>query len=159
MKYDDSFFEGNAHEKYMSYQGPEEDDEQDEQDEEIAEKARAAGKAALEKAAKKKGAMRMESGLIFLELKAGKGKKPQRKDKVKVQYKAQLIDGTVFDSGTAEWKTGSVIRGLSEGLQLMKPRGKARLTIPADLGYGDMQEGEVPAHSTLVFEVELVAVV
>ena len=143
----------------MSYQGPEEDDEQDEQDEEIAEKARAAGKAALEKAAKKKGAMRMESGLIFLELKAGKGKKPQRKDKVKVQYKAQLIDGTVFDSGTAEWKTGSVIRGLSEGLQLMKPRGKARLTIPADLGYGDMQEGEVPAHSTLVFEVELVAVV
>ena len=99
--------------------------------------------------------MRTESGLVFLETKGGKGKAPLRKDTVKVRFKAQLIDGTVFDSGTAEWKIGSVIRGLREGLQRMKPGSKAKLTIPAALGYGDTREGEVPAHSTLIFELEL----
>ena len=76
-----------------------------------------------------------------------------------MKYEATLTDGTVFDSGTAEWKTGSAIRGLCEGLQLMKPGGKATMTIPADLGYGDKREGEVPANSALVFDVELVAIV
>lgn len=158
-KYEDCFFEGKAHESYMEYQGiEEEEEEQEDQDEEAAEKARAAGKAALAKAAKKKGAVKTGSGLVFLETKAGKGKNPRRTDTVKAQYKAQLIDGTVFDSGRAEWVVGSVIRGLGEGLQLMKPGGKAKLTIPASLGYGDVTEGEVPAYSTLVFEVELIGI-
>lgn len=158
LEYKDCFFEGKALEDYMSYQGEEEDEEEDEQDADAVEKARAAGEAALAKAAKKKGAVKTKSGLVYVEMKAGKGGEPKRKDNVKVQYEARLIDGTVFDSGTAEWKTGSVIRGLTEGLQLMKPGGKARLTIPAELAYGDVREGEVPPHSTLVFEVKLIAI-
>ena len=154
LQYEDCFFDGNAHEKYMAYTGEDEDDQED-VDEESAEKAREAEEAALGKAAAKKGAVRTESGLVFLETKGGKGKAPLRKDTVKVRFKAQLIDGTVFDSGTAEWKIGSVIRGLSEGLQRMKPGSKAKLTIPAALGYGNTHEGEVPAHSTLIFELEL----
>jgi len=141
--------------------GEGDEEEAEAMDEEEAEAAREAGHAALAKAAKKKGAVQTASGLIYHELKAGKGKKkPSRKDTVKVSFSARLIDGTVFDQGTAAaWKTGSVVRGLSEGLQLMTPGAKARLTIPADLAYGDTREGEVPAHSTLVFELELIAIV
>ena len=136
-----------------------EEDAEDVEDEEAVQKARAAANAALAKAEKKKGAVKTDSGLVYLQITPGHGKQPRRKDSVKVQFKAELIDGTVFDSGAAEWKIGSVIRGLSEGLQLMKPRGKARMTIPPDLAYGDTREGEVPAHSALIFEVELIAVV
>jgi len=126
MKYEDCFFEGKAHESYMDYQGPEDDEcGAEEQDPEETEKAIAAGLAVLAKAAKKRGATEKDSGLVFFEQKTGKGKMPKRKDTVRVGFEGRLPDGTVFDSGTADWKTGSVITGLSEGLQLMKPGGKA----------------------------------
>merc|ERR1711865_9845 len=107
----------------------------------------------------------IESGLVILETKAGEGKSPHWKDKVKVHYEGRLPDGTVFDSSMArgepiEFGLGGVIRGWTEGLQLMKPGGKATLTIPSDLAYGDGgQMPTIPGKATLIFDVELIAIV
>merc|ERR1711865_140450 len=132
---------------------------------ESADKAIAAGLAALVEAANEKGAIKTESGLVILETKAGEGKSPHWKDKVKVHYEGRLPDGTVFDSSMArgepiEFGLGGVIRGWTEGLQLMKPGGKATLTIPSDLAYGDGgQMPTIPGKATLIFDVELIAIV
>ena len=77
---------------------------------------------------------------------------------VRVHYEGRLTDGTVFDSSIkrgepAEFPLDRVVRGWSEGLQLMKPGGKALLTIPPELGYGDRGKSVIPAKATLIFEV------
>jgi G3E family GTPase/FKBP-type peptidyl-prolyl cis-trans isomerase len=162
LKYEDFFFDGKAHESYMDYQGPEQ------QGDDEAEKAISAGLAALAKAAKTQGAIETDSGLVFVEQKAGKGKKPKRKDSVKVRFEGRVpvwVDMNtqtekVFDSGTTNWSMASVISGLSEGLKLMKPGGKATMTIPSDLAYGDedAHEGVVPPNVAVIFEVELISI-
>lgn len=113
---------------------------------------------------KKKGVKVTESGLQYEELKAGKGPKPKETDKVEVHYKGTLIDGTVFDSSydrgqTVTFPLNGVIKGWTEGLQLMKEGGKARLVIPSALAYGERGAGpQIGPNETLVFEVELIKV-
>lgn len=119
----------------------------------------------LEDNKKKEGVKTTASGLQYKVLKEGKGKTPTAADQVRVHYKGTLIDGTQFDSSydrgqPATFGVSDVIRGWTEGLQLMKVGSKYQLVIPANLGYGARQApgGAIPANSTLVFEVELLDV-
>jgi len=122
------------------------------------------GEAALVAAAAESGATRTSSGLVFSEVEAGDGPSPTAEDKVRVHYEGRLLDGTVFDSSykrgePLEFPLSGVIKGWTEGLQLMKAGGKAKLTIPSELAYGDSGTGPIPAKATLIFDVELLAIV
>lgn len=118
----------------------------------------------LDKAAKAKGAKKKDSGLIYTEVKKGSGENPKPTDAVKAHYTGTLIDGTVFDSSRERgeptmFSLHGVIPCWTEGLQLMKPGGKAKFVCPPDLAYGD--RGALPKikpGATLLFEVELVEV-
>ena len=105
-----------------------------------------------------------ESGLQYIVLKEGNGASPKATDKVKVHYHGTLLDGTVFDSSVerkepAEFGVSQVIKGWTEGLQLMNPGAKYKFFIPQDLAYGPQQRGEkIKPFSALVFEVELLEV-
>jgi FKBP-type peptidyl-prolyl cis-trans isomerase FkpA len=118
----------------------------------------------LEKAAAEKGAQKTATGLIYQEIKAGKGAQPKAVDTVKVHYVGTLIDGKEFDSSVkrgepVEFPLGQVIPCWTEGVAKMKVGGKARLVCPADLAYGDQGRPPIiPAGATLVFEVELLDV-
>jgi FKBP-type peptidyl-prolyl cis-trans isomerase FkpA len=117
----------------------------------------------MEKAAKEKGAVKTASGLVYLSLKEGSGASPVATDKVKVNYRGTLIDGKEFDSSYAsgkpvEFPLDKVIKCWTEGVQMMKPGGKARLVCPPGLAYADRSTGIIPANATLVFEVELLEV-
>ena len=118
----------------------------------------------LAQAAKEEGAVITESGLVFRSLKAGLGPTPRSGDRVTVHYEGKLADGTVFDSSlergrTASFKLTNVIAGWTEGLQLVKGGGKAKLTIPPKLGYGDSQKSaKIPPCSVLTFEIELLGI-
>lgn len=128
------------------------------------EKLAAVGKEFLDKAAKEKGAVKTDSGLVFLSLKEGSGASPLATDTVKVNYRGTLTDGKEFDSsykrGTpAEFRLNGVVKCWTEGLQRMKPGGKARLVCPPALAYGESGAGSIiPPNATLVFEVELLEV-
>jgi FKBP-type peptidyl-prolyl cis-trans isomerase FkpA len=117
----------------------------------------------LDKASKEKGAQKMPSGLIYVEQKAGNGESPKATDSVKVHYKGTLIDGTEFDSSykrgqPTEFPLSNVIRCWTEGVQKMKPGGKAKLVCPSSIAYGDTGTGNIPGGATLVFEIELLEV-
>jgi peptidylprolyl isomerase len=105
-----------------------------------------------------------ESGLQYLVLKAGEGTThPTEKDKVKVHYHGTLIDGSVFDSSVdrgqpIEFGLNQVIAGWTEGLQLMVVGEKTRLFIPSKLAYGNNAAGKIKPGSTLIFDVELLAI-
>jgi len=124
----------------------------------------AEGAATLEAAAKEEGAVQTDSGLVVKDLVAGSGASPTAADTVRVHYTGTLVDGTVFDSSVArgepiEFPLSGVIKGWTEGLQLMKEGGKARLTIPPDIAYGARgSPPAIPPGATLVFEVELLEV-
>jgi FKBP-type peptidyl-prolyl cis-trans isomerase FkpA len=127
------------------------------------EKLAAMAKDFVEKAAKEKGAVKTPSGLIYLSLKEGSGTVPAATDKVKVNYVGTLVDGKEFDSSykrgqPVEFSLNSVIKCWTEGLQMMKPGGKARLICPPAIGYGERGAGLIPPNATLVFEVELLEV-
>ena len=115
----------------------------------------------LDKAAKEKGATKTDSGLVYSEIKAGKGAQPKATDKVKVHYQGTLIDGTVFDSSVergqpATFTLDQVIPCWSEGLQKMKVGGKRKLVCPWSIAYGDHGfPPKIKPGATLVFEVEL----
>ncbi len=115
----------------------------------------------LEKAAKEKGAIKTDSGLIYLSRKEGSGPNPGLTDTVKVNYRGTLPDGKEFDSSykrgqPAEFRLDGVIKCWQEGLQKMKVGGKARLVCPAQLAYGDAGAGDlILPGATLVFDVEL----
>jgi FKBP-type peptidyl-prolyl cis-trans isomerase FkpA len=117
-----------------------------------------------EKAAKEKGAVKTESGLIYLSLKEGTGVSPLATDKVKVDYRGTLVDGKEFDSSykrgqPAEFALSGVIKCWTEGVQKMKAGGKARLVCPPAIAYGEKGAGaSIPPNATLVFEVELLEV-
>lgn len=105
-----------------------------------------------------------ESGLQYKVLTKGTGEiHPSATDRVKVHYHGTLIDGTVFDSSVArgkpiEFGLNQVIKGWTEGLQLMVEGEKTRLFIPSELGYGNRSAGSIPAGSTLIFDVELIKI-
>jgi FKBP-type peptidyl-prolyl cis-trans isomerase len=117
----------------------------------------------LEAAAAEEGAIRTESGLVFLELIRGTGPQPQATSTVQVHYEGRLTSGKVFDSsrrrGPAKFKLNEVIPGWTEGLQLLKGGGRAKLTIPAGLAYGSKgKRGTIPPCTVLVFDVELLGI-
>jgi peptidylprolyl isomerase len=112
----------------------------------------------------KEGVVTTESGLQYKVLQAGTGEAhPTANDKVKVHYHGTLTDGTVFDSSVARGQPISfglnqVIKGWTEGLQLMVVGEKTRLFIPSELGYGNRAAGAIPAGSVLIFDVELLGI-
>jgi FKBP-type peptidyl-prolyl cis-trans isomerase FkpA len=119
----------------------------------------------LAKAASEKGAKKTASGLVYLETKAGSGDSPKPTDTVKVHYTGKLVDGTVFDSSVtrgepASFPLNGVIKCWTEGLQMMKVGGKATLTCPSDIAYGDQgRPPQIKPGATLVFDVELLEIV
>ena len=97
-------------------------------------------------------------------LKEGDGDSPGASSVVRVHYTGTLPDGSVFDSSVkrgepVEFPLNAVVAGWTEGIQLMKVGGKAKLTIPAALGYGDAGKATIPPKATLIFEVELLDIV
>jgi FKBP-type peptidyl-prolyl cis-trans isomerase FkpA len=116
------------------------------------------------RAAKEKGAVKTASGLVYRSLRDGEGEKPTAASTVKVSYKGTFVDGKVFDAsdrhgGPATFPLDRVIRCWTEGVQMMKVGGKAQLVCPPSIAYGAKgAPGAIPPDSTLVFEVELLAV-
>ena len=123
-----------------------------------------AGEAFLQSNSKKPGVVTLASGLQYEIITAGTGSKPTEKSKVTCHYHGTLIDGTVFDSSVkrgqpATFPLNMVIKGWTEGLQLMNEGSKWRLFIPPHLGYGDRQvSAQIGPNSTLIFEVELLGI-
>lgn len=103
------------------------------------------------------------SGLQYMVLQEGKGEHPTATSKVTVHYTGKLLDGTVFDSSVERGEPitfglNQVIRGWTEGLQLMTPGSKYRLFIPYNLAYGEQGAGGmIPGGATLIFDVELIS--
>jgi FKBP-type peptidyl-prolyl cis-trans isomerase FkpA len=129
-----------------------------------AEKLAASNRAFLDNASKETGAVKTNSGLVYLSVKEGTGTPPMSSDTVKVNYRGTLPDGTEFDSSykrgkPLEFRLDGVIKCWTEGLQKMKPGGKARLVCPSEIAYGDTGAGDlILPGATLVFEVELLEV-
>jgi FKBP-type peptidyl-prolyl cis-trans isomerase FklB len=123
-----------------------------------------AGEAFLAENSAKEGVTALPSGLQYKVITAGEGKSPQKSDKVTVNYRGTLIDGTEFDSSysrnkPATFGVGQVIPGWTEALQLMKEGDKWEIVIPSKLAYGERGAGaKIPPNSTLIFEVELISV-
>jgi FKBP-type peptidyl-prolyl cis-trans isomerase FkpA len=119
----------------------------------------------LKQAAAEKGAVVTDSGLVFLSLRDGKGASPVATDTVKVHYRGTFTDGREFDSSykrnqPTSFPLNGVIKCWTEGVQKIKVGGKARLTCPSAIAYGEKGGGggAIPGGATLVFEVELLAV-
>jgi len=131
-----------------------------------AEKAAAnlqAGKDFLEANSTQPGVTVLPSGLQYLVLTQGTGERPAAHNDVTCHYHGTLIDGTVFDSSVkrgqpASFPLNRVIKGWTEGLQLMPVGSKWRFFIPAELGYGNRQvSAQIGANSVLIFDVELLS--
>ena len=120
--------------------------------------------AAATAAAKEPGAVVKPSGLVYLSQRDGTGPSPGPTDTVKVNYRGTFPDGREFDSSykrgePIEFPLDRVIKCWTEGVQLMKVGGKAKLTCPAAIAYGERGAGGViPPNATLQFEVELLGV-
>jgi FKBP-type peptidyl-prolyl cis-trans isomerase FkpA len=119
----------------------------------------------LVKAAAEKGAVVTPSGLVYLSLRDGKGMSPLATDTVRVNYRGTFLDGREFDSSykrgvPASFPLNRVIPCWTEGVQLMKVGGKAKLTCPSAIAYGERGagNGEIPPNSILRFEVELLGI-
>jgi len=110
--------------------------------------------------------MKTESGLEYVEIEAGTGDQAKAGKTVRVHYTGKFLDGKVFDSSVSrgdplefQLGAGRVIKGWDEGIALMKVGGKAQLTIPPQLAYGERGAGGViPPNATLVFDVELISI-
>jgi FKBP-type peptidyl-prolyl cis-trans isomerase len=128
-----------------------------------AAKGLAEGQAFLETHKAQPGVKVLASGLQYQVLRTGDGHRPTASDTVRVQYRGTLIDGTEFDNSEkrpapALLRVDGVIKGWCEALQLMNVGAKWRLVVPPDLAYGQHSLGHIPANSTLVFDVELLAI-
>jgi FKBP-type peptidyl-prolyl cis-trans isomerase FklB len=129
-----------------------------------ADKNKEEGAAFLAKNGKEEGVVTTASGLQYKILKQGDGAKPAATDKVKVHYHGTLLDGKVFDSSVdrgepISFPLDGVIKGWTEGVQLMPVGSKFKFFIPSDLAYGDGGAGaDIGPGSTLIFEVELLEI-
>ena len=122
-----------------------------------------AGQDFLEENKNKPGVVALPSGLQYMILTEGNGLRPSATNKVTCHYHGTLIDGTVFDSSVrrgkpAEFPLNAVIKGWTEGLQLMPTGSKWRFFLPAHLGYGERGAGaQIGPNSALIFDVELIS--
>ena len=125
----------------------------------------AEGEAYLVENAKRDEVTVTESGLQYEVLTTGEGEKPTAASTVRTHYHGTFINGDVFDSSVdrgqpAEFPVGGVIAGWTEALQMMPEGSKWRLYVPYNLAYGEQgSQGSIPPYSTLVFDVELLAIV
>src|SRR5437879_345368 len=128
------------------------------------EKNKADGAKFLDENKKKPGVKATASGLQYKVEKEGTGPQPKATDMVTVNYRGTLIDGTEFDSSykrgqPATFPLNGVIKGWTEGLQLMKPGSKYQFVVPSNLAYGERSVGpDIAANATLIFDVELLEV-
>lgn len=126
--------------------------------------ARVEGENFLAENAKREGVTVTESGLQYEVLTEGTGNQPKAEDTVRCHYEGRLINGTVFDSSyrrgePADFGLLQVIKGWTEGVQLMKEGAKYRFYIPYNLAYGEHGAGaDIPPYAALIFDVELVKV-
>jgi FKBP-type peptidyl-prolyl cis-trans isomerase FkpA len=109
------------------------------------------------------GAVKLPSGVIYTEIKAGTGANPAATDTVKVNYRGTFVDGNEFDNsakhgGAATFPLNGVVKCWGEGVQKMKSGGKAKLVCPANTAYGDNSPPNIPPGSVLIFEIELLSV-
>jgi FKBP-type peptidyl-prolyl cis-trans isomerase FkpA len=114
--------------------------------------------------AKRTGIIVTDSGLQYEILKNSAASKSKSTDTVKVNYLGMLLDGTEFDSSYARNKPtifplNRVIKGWTEGLQLMGVVAKFKFYVPSNLAYGARSTGKIASHSTLIFEVELLDII
>ena len=129
-----------------------------------AQEAEAATAFIAEQAAEE-GAVQTDSGLVYFSLEEGSGAQPAASDTVQVHYKGMLRDGTTFDSSydrgqPARLPLTGVIPCWTEGIQMMKVGGKAKLVCPPDIGHGPQgAPPRIPGNAALVFEVELIDIV
>ena len=126
-------------------------------------KNKLAGEEFLAENAKRPEVKTTASGLQYEVLVPGNGPKPKATSTVKVHYEGTFIDGKVFDSSYSrgepiEFPLNGVIKGWTEGLQLMPVGSTYMLYIPYDLAYGEMDRPSLPAYSTLIFKVELLEI-
>jgi len=125
----------------------------------------AEGEAYLVENAKRAEVTVTESGLQYEVLATGEGEKPTAQSTVRTHYHGTFISGDVFDSSVergqpAEFPVGGVIAGWTEALQMMTEGSKWRLFVPYNLAYGERgSQGAIPPYATLVFDVELLAIV
>ncbi len=132
---------------------------------ELNKKLAAKGEAFLAENAKREGVIVTESGLQYEVLKMGNGEKPTAESTVEVHYHGTLIDGTVFDSSVERgepiaFPLGNVIKGWTEGVQLMPVGSKFKFYIPYQLAYGERGAGNlIGPCEALIFEVELIKIV
>ena len=108
------------------------------------------------------GAVTTPSGLVFIVEQEGEGAMPTDDNRVKLKYKGQFYDGTVFDAtgSPIEFKVTDVTPGFSEGLKMMKPSGRYRIVMPASLAYGpEGIPGAIPGNAALDFTVDLIGIV
>ena len=130
----------------------------------IAGAAKADGEKFLAENAKREGVQVTASGLQYEVLEATIGQKPKATDTVKVHYEGTLIDGTVFDSSykrgeSISFPLNGVIKGWTEGLQLMSVGSKFKFFIPYQLAYGERGAGQqIPPYAALIFTVELLGI-
>ena len=130
----------------------------------VAGKAKEEGEAFLAANAKREGVNVTASGLQYEVLTAAEGKKPKATDKVKVHYEGTLIDGTVFDSSyrrgeAISFGLNQVIKGWTEGVQLMSVGAKYKFFIPYNLAYGERGAGaQIPPYAALIFTVDLLGI-
>ena len=127
-------------------------------------KAKEEGEKFLAENAKREGVKTTASGLQYEVLEATLGQKPKATDTVKVHYEGTLIDGTIFDSSykrgeSISFPLNGVIKGWTEGLQLMSIGSKYKFFIPYQLAYGERGAGgSIPPYATLIFTVELLGI-
>jgi peptidylprolyl isomerase/FKBP-type peptidyl-prolyl cis-trans isomerase FklB len=123
------------------------------------------GRTFLAANAKAQGVVTLPSGLQYKVVKSGPatGVKPMRGDEVKVNYEGKLISGKIFDSSyergvPAALPLDALVPGWIEALQLMRPGDEWILYVPSNLAYGDNGAGDIPPGSTLIFKIELLAI-
>jgi len=132
---------------------------------EAAKEKSAEGEAFLANNAKRDEVTVTESGLQYEVLATGEGEKPTAQSTVRTHYHGSFISGDVFDSSVdrgqpAEFPVGGVIAGWTEALQMMNEGSKWRLYVPYNLAYGEQgSQGAIPPYATLIFDVELLAIV
>lgn len=121
------------------------------------------GNAFLAENGQREGVITTESGLQYEVIALGDGAQPDASSTVEVHYEGTLIDGTVFDSSyergeSISFPLNRVIKGWTEGVQLMPVGSTFKFYIPSELAYGGRNTGSIPANSTLIFKIELLGI-